>query len=210
MNYGDFQALFSNWLNRSDLDQPMMQTIIERAMARVNREVRIAGMERNYMPTPDQPDGTWSTIPVPEDFIAMEYFVADGRMIDPYTPGQILRLPDIAGHPQGFARFGGYWRLRPRATKSVEIIYYGQFDPVVNPGDTNTLLSAAPEILLWASLSYAGDFFKMPDETPVWEQRYKDEVANLQQQSQDADFFASPQAVAPCHQGTSGLIYPDW
>lgn len=210
MNYGDFQSLFTNWLNRSDLDQPTVQLLIDRAMARVNREARLTGMERTYTPPADQPDGTWTNIPIPTDFIAMEYFMADDHVIDPSTLAQVLRMPNVAGRPHGFARQGGFWQLRPRATKNVTIIYYGQFDPLVDPTDTNILINAAPEVLLWATLSYAGDFFKM-EETQTWEQRYQDELSKLQQQSQDADFFASPQGVAPAHAGADGYSsYPDW
>ena len=210
MVFSDFQTIFTNWLNRSDLDAPTMNIIIDRAMARVNREARLTGMERTYTPAADQPDGTWLNIAIPTDFIAMEYFMADGRMIDPCTLGQVLRMPNVAGHPRGFARQGGYWLLKPRATHNVTVVYYGQFDPLVNPTDTNSLLAAAPEVLLWAALSYAGDFFKM-EETQTWEQRYQDELSKLQQQSQDADFFASPQGVVPAHMGTDGFCaYPDW
>jgi hypothetical protein len=194
MNLGDYRTLFQGWLNRSDCPNSLADTFMNRAIARIQREVRIPAMEASY--TPAQTNGTWATVGLPDDFIAMKDVVADCQLVYPVTLDRLLLQPNQPGCPRFYTRVLGTLQFRPWPVNSLTIYYYGQFGALVNDTDTNALLSAAPEVLLWAHLAYAGDFFKM-DEKAQWEQQYEGERDALVQQGHDADFFNSPQGVQP-------------
>jgi hypothetical protein len=195
MNLGDYRTLFQGWLNRSDCPNSLADTFMARAIARIQREVRIPAMEASYTPALGA-DGTWATVGLPDDYIAMKDVVGDNILVYPVTLDRLLLQPLQPGRPQFYTRVMGTLQFRPWPTQSLTIYYYGQFGSLVADTDTNALLSAAPEVLLWAQLAYAGDFFKM-DEKAQWEAQYEGERDALVQQGLDADFFNSPQGVQP-------------
>lgn len=205
MTLGDFTTLFQGWLNRSDCTSDLATTFINRGIGRIQRECRLPIMENTYTPALDGADGiTWQNVAIPNDFIALKDVLADDVVCYPTTLGRLMQAPAASGTPHWFTRVGSVWQFRPYPSQYVKIIYYGQFAPLVNPTDTNMLLTVAPEVLLWASLAYGADYFRMDDKAG-WESQYEGERDALVMQGQDADFFNSPQAVEPC-QGVSDYL----
>lgn len=196
MNLGDFRALFLGWLNRSDCTTDLATTFINRGIGRMQRECRLPLMEREYLPTADGSDGSWQTVAIPNDFIAMKDILADGiSEVNNVSLAKYLTAPAYVGCPRYYTRRQGNWLFRPYPSSSLSIVYYGQFDALVNDSDTNMLITAAPEVLLWAALAYAADYFKM-DDKDAWNQQYTGERDALILQGLDAD-FGDPQGVEP-------------
>lgn len=225
MTQGDFRnTLFLPWLNRPDLigpsgaAMPLATVIINRAIARIEREVRLPCMESAIACAPDA-NGFLSTIPIPADFLEAQRIEADGRPLQMITPeGFLLKVgasgasvvnnlgaysyPNrMVGAPaQFFTRVQNNFLMTPYPQRYASLFYYAQFAPMTVDSDTNALLSMAPELAMWAALSYAGSFFRM-DEMQEWEMRYQAERDAVKQQALDADNGGGPNIVQSGYDG---------
>ena len=202
----DFQGLLTDWLNRSDLTQQQVTFLVDRGIARCQRELRLPSMERTasfppYQQTFVDPVTNVSTsgvflrqFPIPDDLIEIEYLAADNVILQPVQYHEYMRQPQVIGQPRVFSRYGGQIFVAPFAQAYCQVIYYGSFDTLSAGTDTNALLGASPEVLLYACLSYAGDLFRM-DEAQTWEQRFQAEAQVLRQQAMDTDLGGGPAAI---------------
>lgn len=198
-NLGSFRSQLLDWLNRTDISVAQANTIIARAVARCSRELRIPEMEKTVTltVTPNS-DGTTPKIDrmtLPDDFIQVKHLTVDGYPCSPVSYEKITVLPMDPGRGSVFAREQNTLVFRPLIKNYVTLIYVSAFAQMVNDGDTSSILTISPECLMFAALSYAGDFFRMQDAT-TWEQRFQLEKATLNQLAQDKDTLAIPQQVA--------------
>jgi hypothetical protein len=84
---------------------------------------------------------------------------------------------------------------------TVTCVYYAVPTPLENNSDTNSITTACPDLLTYAALCYAGDFFT-DKRLPNWENRYQAIKTDIQQMA-DSDELSGGATVAPAY------IYPD-
>lgn len=192
---GTFRDFMTDWLNRTDISTQQANMIIKRGLARCQRDLRLAQMERDL--TVQATAGTpIQSIPIPADFLIMRQVEADNTSCQPVSYAHLLRLPKQPGRGAVFARNEGDILFRPYPQSYARLVYYAKFQPLNADTDSNELLALSPECLLFACLSYAANFFAM-DQEANFEQRYQQEVTTLNNVNQEMDTLGGPTAVQP-------------
>jgi hypothetical protein len=99
--------------------------------------------------------------------------------------------------PKVFARRGGYWVLGPQPAVGsvVEIVYYAEFAPLLNPTDTNTISRIAWDAVIYGALAAACDYYN-DERGQLFEARYKQIGSDLQGMA-DGDELTADAAVRP-------------
>lgn len=193
-------------MNRSDLNgnTSLQTTFINQAILRLQRELRVPFMEKivEYVVPPTYTGAGGLTIP--NDLLELiDINVdSDGDGVVDY-PLQRVQLKDaqraaeLTDIPQVFARKGGSWIIGPCPAQSaaIEIVYYAEFAPLVNPTDTNTISTIAWDAVVYGALSAAADYYN-DDRAAAFEQRYV-QIAKMLQEQADADELTSDGAVRP-------------
>lgn len=195
MTKAEFRDQFLDWLNRGDISQAQADLLINRALARCNRELRIPAMEKSIVF--QSPDGNpFERITLPDNFLQLRDVVADGVPCYPVSYSKLIRLPDYPGRGSVFARDEGTLAFRPLIQTYARILYVASFSPLTADTDTTELLGISPECLLFAALSYAARFFRL-DELETWEQSFATERDTLNQMAIDTDTLGVPVSIEP-------------
>lgn len=188
MNYGDLQAQFEGLLKRRDLTPTQSTTFLQQAVSRIQRVLRIPPMEKSVAVVYDGTILTNGEIPIPSDFLRLITITATspaGVETEVYQRDlpTILSARKTTGCPTGFTRRGSVWTFgpMPEAGTTFRIDYYDEFPTLSVPTDTNYLTSAS-DLVIYAALSYAGDWF-VDKRTPAWENRFQTIVAEIQNQA---------------------------
>lgn len=168
--YGGLKASVATWLARSDLTA-MIPDFIEGGLQRVNNELLLRGG------IPDQEQvATASTVAgdealaVPTDFGSLRWIRLDDSSAVAATPlgsrdysGLVNSYGVTQGTPQAFATVAGQFMFRPipDAVYTVRICYNKRYASFSADADTNYLLTAGGNLLLFAALTeaimYLGD-----------------------------------------------------
>lgn len=121
--------------------------LIGLAELKLNRGLRVAGMETTSMITLTEGDGT-----LPDDFLeAREVKNASGIPIRAVSLEQLTNsYMDRSGTPAGYAIVGSTIKVRPTADQDIGVTYYSKIPPLTVTAPTNWLLSKAPDVYLYA------------------------------------------------------------
>lgn len=196
MNKAQIRTQVLSLLNRNDCLNSTADSFIDLALSRIQRTLRIAPMERQQdMVSNDAGD---NLITIPQDFLSMKYLYSGSTMLEFRDFGTFLSLPDFTGSPEVYTRARGGLLIKPRPPVGTEIsmIYYGQFDSLVADTDENSLSNVAPDLLIYASLTFAADHF-VDDRKQLFEDRYKSIYAELEEQSRMVEWDQSTMAIQP-------------
>ena len=74
--------------------------------------------------------------------------------------------------------------------------YYGQFAEMTSDTDENDLAIIASDLITYGALGYASDYF-LDERGPLFEQKYTQFLAELQEQANDAEVSGTVQAMQP-------------
>jgi hypothetical protein len=187
VNYGDLKTSFVSILNRRDVTVTQISTFMEMGTRMIQRSLRVPSMEKLFNYTSD---GS-GVVPVPTDLLE----VISISMNDPNYSYRLIRS-DIqtvlsnqltSDYPKYYYRSGAGFLIGPKANSGlmIHVIYHGEFDPLISDSSVNWLTTAAPDLLIYAALGYASDYF-LDDRKTAFEQRYLYILQELQNQaSQD-------------------------
>ncbi len=206
---------FSSILNRDDCTQDQAIIFLTEGMTRITREARLPCMERLLVETSTSPV---SAITLPPDFLeAIDVFVqsADaGCWFNPFMPDGATLVPQVTyvplqhlsyrqllrvsnyDVPKAYARFQAQLQLRGVVPPNVEmqVSYYGEFTPLATLTSANEITCSAPDLLQYAALSYAGDYFQHPS-TQMWEQRYQSILGAVENLSVGLEMNGGPLVI---------------
>lgn len=176
--YQDIQNNVTALLNRNTATTAQIQAWIQNGIQRIQRELRCPAMEKTALIT-FSPSVPFTGITIPNDFIELiDILNRYGKRLQKEDISRVTYLQNVAGPglPQYYYRQGGLWLIGPAPvvtdpTEQMTIVYYGELAPLVNPADTNTITLISADLIVYAALSYAGDFYT-DTRQQGWEQRY--------------------------------------
>ena len=64
--------------------------------------------------------------------------------------------------------------------------------------DTNALSVAAPDLIIYAALTYAADFY-LDERAEIFENKYTTFLAEIQEQANDQELNGSANTIAPAY-----------
>jgi hypothetical protein len=196
MNLGNIRTHFKALLNRSDITDALADTFIDQGIARVQRSLRIPSMEKQYNYSITSPI---AEVILPNDFLEAISIYFDGRQLAKVTLPEILERQQNGeqGAPLYFCRQGGTYLISPSPSSgTLSLDYYAQFIDMTADSDENILAQVASDLIIYAALTYAADYY-IDERSPVFENKYVQFMAEIQEQSNDAETSGNMQTIRP-------------
>lgn len=188
--YAELKTAVANWLNRSDLTTyiPDFVTLGE---SRIYRELRIRTMEESINSTIAS-----GVVTLPSDYVELKYAYVDGSpvqylrrtnaqtLIEQYPTRSSDAKPLHISVDAGNFIFGPY----PDSAYTIKGTYYKRLAALSDANTTNWFTTNAPGLLLFAALSEAEPFLKNDERTMIWQAKYEQEKAGIEQEEQRERF----------------------
>jgi len=199
MNYGDLKAHFNDLLNRSDITAALTTRFIDQGIARIERSLRTPMQEKvkNY-----NISGATTEITLPTDFLETISLYANEYELQRITMKKYRELANNAyeGNPQYYVREQEGLKLFPQPTSgTMTLYYYGTFDALSADSDENILTKVAPDIAIYAGLTFAADFY-LDERAEIFEQKFRLFMGELQGQADDQELSGGTQAIRPAYE----------
>jgi len=207
MTLAELTSQFLGLMNRTDLtnlNPALASTFINQAIMRLQRELRLPFMEKIIEYTVPNNFNAATGLAIPSDLLELIDINVDtdgdGVMDYPLQRVQLkeaMYRSEWTDVPQVFARKGGNWIIgaAPGVGSVLEIIYYAEFAPLINPTDSNTISTVAWDAVVYGALSFASDYYN-DDRAGAFEARYKQITEMLQEQA-DGDELTADAAIRP-------------
>ena len=204
MNYGEVKSHFEALLNRSDNTSALTETFIDQGIRRITRQLRSAMNEKVQVFTLSAQTASFT---LPSDFLEIISLY--------YKDRELIRLPNsrfrefadnpFVGKPDYFTRQQEAIFIHPQpADGDLTLYYYGDFDALSADSDSNALTETAPDLLIYAALTYAADYYLL-EQAGLYEQKYQAFLAEIQNQADDQELLGSTQQVAPAYRYEDGI-----
>lgn len=147
-------------LARNDTTDAKIDSFIDMAVARIQRNLRVPSMEKAYITvtTVDNP----GTIILPNDFLKLRHLYISNAPIEYVDVSSFMRTQDAPGNtPRIYTRIQGSLLLKPTppAGITITLIYYGEIPDLVADTDTNFVTELAPDLLIYTALMFAADYY---------------------------------------------------
>ena len=198
MNYGDLKTHFNNLLNRSDITTALTTTFIDQGMARVQRQLRTPMQEA--LTTYNLSSQT-EYVSLPNDFIEIVsiYYLNTELTRVPMSKYRSLNANNYAGNPTNFTRQQEKIYLFPQPSSGdVTLYYYNEFTSMSADSDENNLAKVAPDLLIYAGLTYAADYY-LDTRSNAFETKFNQFLLEVQEQANDAETNGGVQRIQPTY-----------
>ena len=175
--YGHLTTAIASWLKRSDLTD-IIPDFIGLAESNIRRDVRCRAMEQIAT-------GTLAarTLALPTRFLEARNVALNGYPQKYITPQEYAEQADWDA---GNYTVKGELFYFQSSTATYSIDYWQAFAPLADEGDTNWLLTNAPEVYLWGALAEAKSYIEGdPSKELAF---YAKAVARLRQSEMQARF----------------------
>ncbi|MEX3935075.1 hypothetical protein AB4Y32_25340 [Paraburkholderia phymatum] len=202
MNLASIRSKVASILNRNDATDALLNDFITMAQTRIERTLRVPGMEKISLTTGNDPAVTpTNSIVIPSDFLSLKYLYSGCTLMENKDLGHFLPLLQAgAGDPRYYSRVGASFLVKPTVPQgqTVQMVYYASQPSLLVDTDTNFFTVVAADLLIYAALSYAADYF-VDDRAPTFESRFAQLYADLEEQGRMTDMEQSAQAIAPAY-----------
>ena len=199
MNYGDIKTHFEALLNRSDITPTLTTNFIDQSIARIQRQLRTPLNENVSTYTIS---GQTAFVTLPNDFLEIISLYLDGTELKrvPMSKFRNWAANPVAGNPIAFTRQQQNLLLHPQpSTGSLVLYYYGEFAPMTQNTDENTLAAVASDLIIYGALTFAADFY-LDERGPLFEQKFIQFLDEIQEQSNDQEMNGGVQSIQPSYQ----------
>jgi hypothetical protein len=196
MNKGAIRSHFKALLNRSDCSDALADTFMDQSIARIQRTLRIPSMEKQNSYTIT---GSTTFVVLPNDFLEIIDLYYDKTSLSRVPMNEILTFKDGGeqGTPKFFSREDENLLIYPSPTSgSLKLNYYGQFADMTSDSDENALALSSSDLIIYGMLTYASDYY-LDERGPVFEQKYQQFLAEIQEQANDSEMAGTVQAMRP-------------
>lgn len=192
-SYSELKTACANWLARADLTT-YIPDFITLAEARIYRELKVRQMETALSSAIAS-----GVLTVPTGYLEMKWAYVNGSPIKALRRASLEELysqyPTRAsdGKPAVFARegenfiFGPY----PDSAYTIKGTYYKKLTALSDANTTNWLITDAPDLILFASLTEAKAFLMDDNRIPLWEARYQSAKDRIQSQDKKEEYSGS-------------------
>jgi len=168
--YSELQSTIGDWLNRDDLSS-VIPTFISLAETELNRQIRAPEMVTRSSVTIDE-----EYEDRPADWLeTIRYQVTTNpiTVMDFVTPEEAIIQKtkfSASGVPIFFSTVGTQFQHVPAPDSSYtgELLYYAKIPALSDSNTTNWLLTANPDIYLYASLVQSAPYLKEDERVSVW------------------------------------------
>jgi hypothetical protein len=155
--YATLKTAVADFMHRDDLTSHI-DTFIDLAEARMNRELRMSEMETRATAT-----ATGEYVALPTGTIGVRNIQVNGSVtysLEYKTPAQMdAGNGSEAGQPRFYSIIGNEFQFYPvPSSTEIEITYYKAITPLDDTNTTNFLLTSNPEVYLHGCLVYANVF----------------------------------------------------
>lgn len=179
--YGELKSDVADWLARDDLDT-QIKRFIRFAESDICKDLFVRGQEKTQTYTV-----TSGVETLPSDFRgARRLFVdvtGDNRELDYLAPEVFRRsrVATMAGSPSAYTVEGNNLVLAPApgvdAPVTVNMLYIGTYDTMVDDADTNSLLEKHYDLFLYSALYHGFSYIRDNEEALKYKRLY-DEFAD--------------------------------
>lgn len=186
MNYGNLRTHFKNLLNRSDISDDLSNTFIDQGINRIQRSLRIPSMEKQHVFTIT---ASTSKVTLPNDFLEIIDLIYDNHVLTRIDMGMMQDYIKTGqtGSPHYFTRESGSLLLHPiPSSGSVVLNYYASYADLSSDSDTNVLTDIASDVICYAALVYASDYF-LDERRDTFEAAYLYHITEIQEQANSAE-----------------------
>lgn len=224
--YSELQVSIADWLNRSDLTS-VIPDFIELVDARLNRLQLTREVKELFFDDPSTGElpfnsffpgtGPMSSVPLTESMTNLRSLVLFGVQDDDqpqfFNPPLNAPVIQLVSLEQVYASRSFNPAARMPLLAAVlpdrivlsplpDQVYRWQItvevhEPLSDALPTNTVLTIAPDVYLYGSLVEAAPYLKDDPRVPVWEQRFQQGVAELQQARERTEWPNTPIAPQP-------------
>ena len=184
-NYGELKTAVANWMDRDDLTARIPE-FIALAEARFNRVLRIRAMESKQ--TASTVAGQ-QNLALPTNYIQMRNVQMNTSPVTPMqyvTPEIFDRLygGSATGTPKFYSIIANELQLGPTpdTVQTIEMLFYKKFDPLSADGDTNWVLTNAPDVYLYGALLEAEPFIMNDSRVQLWATAFQTAIGDIQEQ----------------------------
>ncbi len=185
-SYSDIQTAVANELHRSDLTT-YIPDWITLAESRINKSLRVRAMETTQASTIAA-----GVIAIPTNYIELKdayvssttpYVNLERKtanwIYDKYPSRSSDNTPKFIAREGGNFIFGPY----PDSNYTVTLVYYNRL-AALSTG-TNSVFTSYPGIWLFGALCESAPWLKNDNRIPVWEQKFKELLAMVQDEDND-------------------------
>lgn len=204
MNKSAIRNQFKALLNRNDCSNALADTFIDQAVARIQRTLRIPTMERSVEVSFDE--YTPDSFALPSNFLEfIDLYLEEatgGRKLKQLPRTQFLMMPKVGGTPAAYIRTGGSVQVKPQPSpgQALTLLYYGELTDLTSETDTNEVSVIAPELIIYAALSLAADYF-VDERKDAFEGVYVRTYQELDEQARTMEFSGAALAVQGMYPG---------
>lgn len=184
-NYGELKTAVKNWMDRDDLTAHIPE-FIALAEARFNRVLRIRAMESKQ--TASTVAGQ-QNLALPTNYIQMRNVQMNTSPVTPMqyvTPEIFDRLygGSVTGTPKFYTIIANELQLGPTpdTVQTIEMLFYKKFDSLSADGDTNWVLTNAPDVYLYGALLEAEPFIMNDSRVQLWATAFQTAIGDIQEQ----------------------------
>ena len=198
MNYGDLKSHFNDLLNRSDITSTLTERFIDQGIARIQRQLRTPLNEKKNDYTVS---AQISDVTLPSDFLEIISLYSNEYELSRITMSKYRELANNAytGKPQYFVREQEKLKLFPQPTTGkITLYYYGEFEAMSSDSDENKLAQVAPDLIIYAALTYAADYY-LDERAELFENKYIQFLTEIQEQANDQELNGGTQAIQPAY-----------
>src|SRR6187455_1897126 len=205
MNLQEMTSQFTGLMNRRDLtaNTALVSTFMAKGILRAQRDLRVPAMEKKVEVT--IPNDFTGALTIPNDLMELKEIRQQAdlkRKLNKVSLNAAYVAQSTLGIPQVYSRDVNTWVIgpTPAAGDKLNVTYYAEFTPLVNPTDENVASIIAWDLIVAAACKEAADWFtdKRMDK---FEANYQQILQQFQDQA-DQDELGDNTAVAP------GLYYP--
>jgi hypothetical protein len=202
MNLASIRTKLKAILNRNDCTDDLANDFITMAQTRLERVLRVPGMEKITITTGNGSDIPTQSLVIPSDFLSLKFLYSGQTLMENKDLGHFLRIPQAATgrDPQYYARVGASLLVKPTVPEGqvVTMVYYASQPSLLVDTDTNFFTTVAADLLIYGALSYAADYF-VDDRVTSFEGRYGQLYNDLDEQGRMTDMDQSAQSMSPAY-----------
>lgn len=188
-NYADLLASLAGWSNRTDI-APIFPDFVALAEARISRDLRT---RRMVATTTVLTVANTQSVTMPADWLETENLsvLSDPpstlNVVTPEFMDQRYPAGYQTGKPAVYCLVGNNMQLGPTpdAVYSISIDYYAKI-PALSVTPTNWLMTGHPGIYLAGAMAELSLYLQDDQRITIWDQKYRSEVATLQDSDDQA------------------------